>query len=118
MTKNNCVEQMDIHIIIDRKNTIGYSLFISQWKIQAYVEDYNDILIEDDIVKAIHFNGGLYGTTDVIVDAENLFDKRVLKKKIQNKNWSKGKIWIMLAEIFGGSDKVIKCECSRNYSTG
>ena len=54
------------------------------------MEDYNDILIEDDIVKAIHFNGGIYGTTDVIVDAENLFDKRVFKK-IQNKNWSTGK---------------------------
>ena len=30
------------------------------------MEDDNDILIEDDIVKAISFNGGIYGTTSVI----------------------------------------------------
>ena len=43
------------------------------------MEDDNDILIEDDIVKVINFNEGLYGTTDVIVDAANIFGKRVLK---------------------------------------
>ena len=54
---------MDIHRSTDRKNTIGYSLFISKYKFQAYVEDENDILIEDDIVKSISFNGGISGTT-------------------------------------------------------
>ena len=45
------------------------------------MDDYNDILIEDDIVKAISFNGGISGTTDVLVDAANLFGKRALKKR-------------------------------------
>ena len=54
------------------------------------MEDDSDILIKDDIVKDMIFNGGISGTTTVIVDAENLFDKRVFKK-IQNKNWSTGK---------------------------
>ena len=42
-------------------------------KIQTYVEDDNNMLIEDDIVKAISFNGGIYGTTDVLIDVANLF---------------------------------------------
>ena len=66
-------------------------LFLDK-KIQAYVEDDNDILIEDDIMKAISFNMGLYGTTAVLVDASNLFGNRALKKKSQNQNWSKRNI--------------------------
>ena len=45
------------------------------------MEDDNDILIEDDIVKAISFNGGISGTTSVLVDYIDLFGKRSLKKK-------------------------------------
>ena len=45
------------------------------------MEDDNDILIENDIVKAISFNGSISGTTDFLVDAANLFEKRYLKKK-------------------------------------
>ena len=52
--------------------------------------DDNDILIGDDIVKDIIFNGGIYDNTSVLFDAANLFGKRVLKKKIQNQNWSTG----------------------------
>ena len=37
------------------------------------MEDYNDILIEDDVVKFISFNGGIYGTNAVIVDAAIIF---------------------------------------------
>ena len=48
-------------------------------KFQAYVEDDNDILIEDDIVKAVSFNKSIYGTTAVLVDAADLFRKRYLK---------------------------------------
>ena len=55
-------------------------------KIQAYVENDNEILIEDDIVKGIGFNGGIYGTTAVLVNADNLFGKISLKKKITNQN--------------------------------
>ena len=36
------------------------------------MEDDNDILIGDDIVNAISFNGGISGTTVVFVDAANL----------------------------------------------
>ena len=81
---------MDIHRSTDRKNRIGYSLLISQWKFQAYVEDGNDILIEDDIVKAVSFNWIIYGTTDVIVDKENLFFNTALNKnkfKIRTRAW-------------------------------
>ena len=60
-------------------------------------KDDNDILIEDDIVKAISFNGGISGNVDVLVDAANIFVKRDLKKKIQNQNWSTGNTLIMLA---------------------
>ena len=34
------------------------------------MEDDNYILIEDNILKAISFNGGISGTTTFIVDAE------------------------------------------------
>ena len=44
------------------------------------MEDDDDILIKDDILKAISFNGGISGTTSVLVDAENIFGKRSLKK--------------------------------------
>ena len=50
-------------------------------KIQAYVEDDNGILAEDDIMKAISFNGGISGTTDVLVDTANFFGKGILKEK-------------------------------------
>ena len=43
------------------------------------MEDDNDILIEDDIVKTISFNGFIYGATSFLVGAENLFGKRALK---------------------------------------
>ena len=71
---------MDIHSRTDRENKIGYSLFIYQLKFQAYVEDDNDIFIEDDIVKAVSFNGGIYGNTAVPVDAENISGKKASKK--------------------------------------
>ena len=44
------------------------------------MENDNDILIEDDIVRAIIFNEGISGTTDVLVDAANLFGKRASNK--------------------------------------
>ena len=39
------------------------------------MEDENKILIEYDIVKEISFNGGISGTTAVLVDADNIFGK-------------------------------------------
>ena len=45
-----------------------------------YVKDYNDILIEYYIVRALIFNGGVSGTTAVLFDAGNLFSKSALKK--------------------------------------
>ena len=80
------------------------------------MEDNNEILIEDDIVRAISFNGGISDITSVLVDAENIFGGRSLKKE-KNLNWITGNTSIMLAERFGESNKVIKFECSRNYST-
>ena len=47
---------------------------------QAYVEDDNDILIEDHIMRAISFNGGIFGTTAVPVNAANIFRKGAFKK--------------------------------------
>ena len=47
---------------------------------QEYVEDDNYILIKDVIVKAVSFNGGIYGTTAVLVDAANIFGKIPLNK--------------------------------------
>ena len=93
--------------------TIHFSI-----KFQAYVGNENDILIEDDIVKAISFNGGISGTTSVLVDAENLFGKRALNKfnfKIRTVARETNEVcWRKdLAEI----TKTIKCEHSRNYST-
>ena len=44
------------------------------------MEDDYDILIKVYIVKAISFNGGIYGTTAVLVDVANLFSKIALKK--------------------------------------
>ena len=46
------------------------------------MQDDDEILIEDDMMKDISFNGGIYGTTAVIVDEDNLFGKRSLKKNI------------------------------------
>ena len=71
--EKNCVEQMDIHRNTDRENMIGCLLLIHQLKLQAYVADENYILVEDDTVKTISFNGVISGTADVLVDAENLF---------------------------------------------
>ena len=47
----------------------------------------NDILIEYDILKVISFNGGISGTTDVLVYAANIMGEITLKKirfKIRN----------------------------------
>ena len=59
-------------------------------------------------MKAINFNGGVYGTTDVLFGAENISGKKDLKKKTQNQKWITGNTLIILAERFGGSNKVIK----------
>ena len=85
---------------------------------QAYVEDYNDILVEDDIVKDISFNGGISGTTSVLDYAENIYGSRAFKKinyKIRpgERETHEGR-WKVK---FGGSHRVIKCEFSRNDST-
>ena len=45
-------------------------------KSQAYVEDDNDILIEDDILKAFSFNVRIYGITAILIDASALLSKR------------------------------------------
>ena len=44
------------------------------------MEDDNDILIEDVFVDDISLNGGVSGTTSVLVDAAALFGKRALNK--------------------------------------
>ena len=79
MIKKCCAEQMDIHRSTDRKKhnwilTIHFSI-----KFQAYVEDDNDIIIEDDIVKAMSFYGRIYGTTAVLIDVVDLFGKGSLR---------------------------------------
>ena len=38
------------------------------------------ILIEYNIVKAVSFNGGISGTTTILVDAKNNFVKRALER--------------------------------------
>ena len=48
-------------------------------KFQAYVEYKNDILIKDDIVMAVRFNGGIYGTTAIRVDSASIFGNRAFK---------------------------------------
>ena len=81
---------MDINIITYWKSTIKYSLFISQLKIQAYVENDNDKLIEDDIVKAISFNDGISVTTDLLVDADAFFGKGSWKKiNFKTNSWTR-----------------------------
>ena len=55
--------------------TIHFSI-----KIPSLCGVWNDILIEDDILKVISFNGGVSGATTFIVDAEALFGKRYLDK--------------------------------------
>ena len=57
--------------------TIHFSI-----KFQSYVEYGNDILVEDDIVKAVSFNWVISGTAAVLVDKDNLFVNRTLKKNI------------------------------------
>ena len=52
------------------------------------MKDENDILIEDGILKAISFSGGIYGTSDVLFGAVNLIGKRTLKKiNFKIKTW-------------------------------
>ena len=65
------------------------------------MEDNNEILIEDDIMKAISFNGDISGTTAVLVDAVNIFGKRASKKNNskpelehgKHMNYAGGNIW-------------------------
>ena len=53
------------------------------------MEDENEIIIKDDTVKYVNFNGGISGITAVLVGGVNLFGKIALKKN-QNQNWSTG----------------------------
>ena len=86
---------MEAHTVKIRLDT--HCSFFNK-KFQAYVEDYNNILIEHDIVKAISTNGVISGTTSILVGAENLSDKDTLKEKqIQNNNWSMGTTLIMMS---------------------
>ena len=58
-----------------RKTRLNNHYSFINKKFQAYVEDDNNILIEDDTIKAIRFNEGISGTTDVIVDAASIIGK-------------------------------------------
>ena len=44
------------------------------------MEDDNEIITKDDILKAISLNGGISGTTAAIFDAEDIFGNRALKR--------------------------------------
>jgi hypothetical protein len=58
-------------------------------RFQAYVEDGNDILIEEDIFNALSFNGGLAGTTVVWLNAAALCSTKTLKKKFKAETGSR-----------------------------
>ena len=81
MMEKYCFEKMGIHRSIDSKTWLDTHYSFLNLKIQAYVEDENNILIEGDIVEAISFNGGISVTTAVLVDATNIFGKISLNKK-------------------------------------
>ena len=81
MMEKYCFEKMGIHRSIDSKTWLDTHYSFLNLKIQAYVEDENNILIEGNIVEAISFNGGLSVTTAVLVDATNIFGKISLNKK-------------------------------------
>ena len=83
---------------------------------QAYVEYDIEILIEDYIVKTISFNVVISGTTSFLVDAANIFGRIALKKNRESE-LEHGKHMNYSGERFVGSNKVIKCFCSRNHST-
>ena len=54
------------------------------------MEDENDILIEDDILKAKFFNDGINGNTTVLADEATFYGKRYLNKinfKIKTGAW-------------------------------
>ena len=60
---------MDFDRITDRKKLLDNHYSFLNLNCQEFVEDDNDILIEDDIVKVISFNGVIYGTNAILVDA-------------------------------------------------
>ena len=49
------------------------------------MEDVNDILFGDNIVRAISFNRVISVTASVLFDSENLIDKIALKKTIKTR---------------------------------
>ena len=56
MMKNMLFEKIDIHSITERKNTIWILTIDFSIKIQAYVDNENYLLIEDDTMQAISLN--------------------------------------------------------------
>ena len=62
------------------KTRLGTHYSFINKNFQDYMYNDNDILIEDDIVKAISFIGSISGTTVVLVDSAALFGKIALNK--------------------------------------
>ena len=52
-------------------------------QLKSYVEDDNNILTEEDIVKAISFRGGIAGTTAVLVDATSIGHEKAINEKFK-----------------------------------
>ena len=77
-------------------------------KLQAYVEDDNNILIDDDIVKAISFNLGIGGTTAVLIGADSIFGKMSFKNYLKNKYWRAGDPLSVLDRRLCTSNKFVK----------
>ena len=71
---------MDIHRNTEKKTQLDTHYSFLDKEFQAYVQDDNEILSEYDIMKTISFNGGISGSTAVLVDTANIFNKQSLKK--------------------------------------
>ena len=48
---------------------------------RSFVEDGNDIAVEEDIFSALSFNGGIAGTTTKLINAKNLVSPRISNNK-------------------------------------
>ena len=84
-------------------------------KNRSYVEDDNDILIEDDIVKDISFLWWYFWHHCCSCVCIGYLCKEILNENyLQNQYWSMEDTWSLLAGRFFASNKFIKCQLSRN----
>ena len=91
--------------------------------LKAFVEDGNDVILEDHIVEALSFRGGIAGTRALLYNCSNLpsttLDKKFKSKKVSSRatheiEWNEDKVHIYKSSGITAPEVVLKAKLDKH----